>query len=519
MIFVDGDQTQPSLTRRSMLRLSAATAASVYVVHVSQLRAQNQPEPPSGPMPPAPPTPPAPDPPTDPEPPEEPKPPRRPRDGNLAGERVGIIGAGLAGLAAAHDLISQGASVTILEGRERIGGRVHTIDVGDLRVDLGAEWIPHDNRHPINELARKFKLATSNGDTRAMVLYGLDGKRVPPARVSRLTQRFSRVMSHLRQASRQRVTRNQQDISMAQAVGESDLYADAGVEEIAVLDWLVARQITSVAGADPAEVSLKSFWMDQQDNWFHAGIRRFDNGFSALVAALAQGMDIRLAHIVEKIQYTNTGVRVTTKVGPFDFDRLVVTLPVAVLQAGDVTFEPALPTWKAQAIAGFKVGHASRLAMQFDQTFWPGQVEFLGSASAPSDQFIDWTNLFRSQRQPGLSMWSAAGAATQLEALDQQQLTAVAMSRLQQTYGKRATRPLHSRVSTWATDPMSRGAWAYIPVGGLPELVENLAKPVMRRLFFAGDATEKKYFHTAGAAVLSGVRAARDISRMRSMEL
>lgn len=495
---------QHGLTRRHMLRLSATAAAMCYGTMPASLLAQNQPPGDSdNPPPPQPPPPPPPPPPTDPA-------NRQPH--------IGIIGAGLAGLAAAHDLIAQQMQVTLIEGRDRIGGRAYTQTLGNTPIDLGAEWIPNDPRHPILELARKFKLDTTAGDTRAMILYGLDGKRVPPARVSRLTQRFSRVMNQLRQAGRLRVTRDQTDISIAEALGATNLYHDADPQEIAVIDWLIARQITSTAGAMAAEVSLKSFWMDQQDNWFHGGIRRFEQGFGALTQTLARGLDVRLAHVVEKIQYTNTGVRVITNVGPFDFDRVVVTLPVAVLKAGDVVFEPALPDWKTRAIAQLGVGHAQRIALRFEHPFWPGQVEFLGSAAAPSDQFIDWTNLFRRSRVAGLTLWSAADSAQRLESMDQQQREAAVMDRMTQIYGNRATPPMEILSSDWSGDPLSRGAWAYMPTGARPDVIDSLAKPVLRRLFFAGDATEQRYFHTAGAAVLSGVRAAREITHERTMQ-
>lgn len=503
-----------SLTRRELLRRTAALAAFAGAP-LSLLGQDSPPEPPDSPQPPTPPEPPEPPKKT----PETPGKTTTGGGGASGGEHVGVIGAGLAGLAAAQELMANGCRVTVLEGRPRLGGRAWTRTVGGARVDVGAEWVANDPRNPIMELARKFNLRTSPAETRAMILYGLDGKRVPPGRVARLTQRFARVTDQLKQQARLRQRRNEPDISLAEALGATDLYKGAGVEEIPVLDWMVARQLVSTAGVGLEKVSLKTFWGEEDANWYYAGMHRFDEGFGSLVDALAKGVTVRLSHVVSKVLYTNTQVRVTTNVAEFDFDRVVVTLPLGVLQAGGVAFEPVLPDWKTEAIKRLGVGQANRMVMRFDKAFWPPQVEFLGSAAAPSDRFVDWTNAFRRTREPVLSLWSAADSAAQLAALDDAKATAQAMAMFHSIFGDAAVEPTDVDLTRWGVEPLSLGAFPYMPVGAKAEDVEMLARPVLRRVFFAGDATENRYFHTAGAAVLSGARAAGDIAKVKAMEL
>ena len=438
---------------------------------------------------------------------------------SLSSEHIGIIGAGLAGLVAAQQLRSQGMRVTVIEGRERIGGRAHTIRLGSTLIDTGAEWIPNDPRNPILELAKKFNLKTTSGETRSLVLYGLNNKRVPSGRVARLTQRFSRVLDQVRQQAIRRERRDQSDLSMADALNQTQLYRDLSPDEITIVDWLIARQITSTAGAELSKISLKSYAAEHSGRWYHGGLRRFDQGFGSLVNALAKDLNILLAHVVKHVQYTNQSVKVTTNAGAFDFDRLVVTLPLGVLQSNDVTFEPALPDWKRDAIGRLGIGHAQRLMMRFEDTFWPKQVEFLGSTAPPSDRFIDWTNLYRRARDPMLSLWSAGPAAAAMETESDETLTKLAMQEFDAVFGKQARPAIQVHATRWGQDPFSRGAWAYMPLGARRTDVEQLSKSLFGRVFFAGDATQVEGFHTAAAAVRSGVRAAQDIARTRSLDI
>ena len=82
-----------------------------------------------------------------------------PPDGGEAARPIVVIGAGMAGLAAARALHDAGLQVIVLEARDRVGGRTYTADVGPARVDLGGAWIHGDRGNPVAELARARGLA------------------------------------------------------------------------------------------------------------------------------------------------------------------------------------------------------------------------------------------------------------------------------------------------------------------------------------------------------------------------
>jgi monoamine oxidase len=109
--------------------------------------------------------------------------------------------------------------------------------------------------------------------------------------------------------------------------------------------------------------------------------------------------------------------------------------------------------------------------------------------------------------------FNAADHAKKLESWSDQQIVASAMHALKRIFGEAIPSPVDHQITRWAMDPFSWGAYSYNPVGSVPKMRSNLAAPLGNVLFFAGEATEQRYFSTAHGAYLSGLRASKEVRR------
>lgn len=243
------------------------------------------------------------------------------------------------------------------------------------------------------------------------------------------------------------------------------------------------------------------------------GDYRVREGYGRLLEALAEGLDIRLNHVVSAIDWSARPVQVTTHDGQvFSADQVLVTLPLAVLQAGAVAFTPALPDWKQHAIRTMQMAPAFKLVYRFAAPIAPAGTAALYSAGKPP---MWWTP--QPNAQAG-QVWLALATgdwARELLALGEQGAIARGLETLRAEFGLPELTPLEARIVNWAADPFTLGGYSTLPPGG-DGLRESLALPLANAfgnvLFFAGEATAPNpYASTVHGAYVTGRRAARAI--------
>ncbi|MBQ0961187.1 FAD-dependent oxidoreductase [Ideonella sp. 4Y11] len=417
-----------------------------------------------------------------------------------------VIGAGMAGLIAARRLHDAGVAVTVLEARERIGGRIHTSRLWpDLTVDLGASWIHGTQSNPLTALAAEVgaRLVTTDYDSFASFDARLG--RLPTGRGSEYLAMQQRVREAIRAGYR---APREQGLaaSVRRRIGSGAL---SGAERRLLNHFLVSLADDEYAG-DSAELS--SWYWDSADSY--PGLDAvLPEGYDALVHHLAQGLDIRLGQVVTQIRHDRNGVQVDTLSGRFNGSRVLVTLPLGVLQAGSVRFSPALPAAKREAIArlGMDSGVLSKVVLRFPQVFWD-DVDWLEhvAPAARQGQFHQWLNLARvSGGTPALLGFLGGRYACEAEAgWRDDEIVADAMAALRAMYGAAVPEPTAWQIPRWSRDPFARGAYSFNRLGATPAMRDALAAPVQGRLFFAGEATHRKHFATVHGACLSGWTAA-----------
>jgi monoamine oxidase len=425
-----------------------------------------------------------------------------------APERVVVIGAGMSGLAAARKLREAGKEVVVLEARTRIGGRIHThTGWPDARVDLGASWIHGDSdANPLAVQARSLGARLATTSYESFETFDSNGAKLGTTALSQIKKLRTDLENALATA---------QDASTDQPVRDAVRaglgYNTRSETDKKRIDFLINSTIEHEYAGEATKLS--TWWHDNMSE-YAGNDALFLDGYKVLLDALASGLDIRFGQVVTRIAHDATnGVTVTTKSGTVTAKRAVITLPLGVLQSGSVTFAPALPAAKQTAISKLGMGHYNKCYLRFPYAFWNTAVDWIEyiPERAYYGQWAEWVSFVRPTGQPILLGFNAAAFGRTIESWTDQEIVNDAMDVLKTMYGVNIPAPTSSVITRWSTDPYAGGAYSCNLVGSTPAMRTNLAANVSKRLYFAGEATEKTNFATAHGAYLSGVRAANEI--------
>jgi monoamine oxidase len=431
--------------------------------------------------------------------------------------RVLVIGGGIAGLTAARTLQQLGYEVVVLEARDRVGGRCWTKD----RVDLGAQWIHSTEGNPIASLARELDLSTQfvGGDSTytggwdALHLVGPAGRVLSVEEKQHSILTADAVRDSLDALRVDAVNRRLPDSSMQAAIDEVLAGMTLTALERQAIEWHLNVLIRDDCAAEASDLSFLS-WDDGYEV-FGFGDSVLQAGYGALAEALASGLDVRLHHVVEAIDYASPAVvRVTTTNGEeFSADVAIITLPLGVLKSESVSFKPPLPEWKRSAIERLGFGLLNKLVVSFDAPFWPpAQYTFGCVAERIQDRPTCIVNLWKTHRIPSLAFVIGGTLGLQVEQWSQADVRDWTLEVLRDVFGNSVPAPQSVERTAWQSDPFARGSYAYVAVGSTPEDLALLGEPVAERLFFAGEATVRQHWATTHSAYVSGLREAARIS-------
>ena len=429
-----------------------------------------------------------------------------------------VVGAGVAGMAAALDLVRRDMKVAIVEARDRIGGRVYTKQdpLSNRPIELGAEFI-HGRPPEILDRLRELNIdpiANSGEDWCEQ-----DGQ---------LTQcdLFSDVDALLA-----KMRGDEPDESFLKFIRRCCPEVGEETKERA------QAYITGFHAADPAAISVHSLVRGMRADEKIEGDRAFriPGGYAVLIEFFRKrlstaGVPVRLNTIVREVRWSDHKVVLSCHTDEghkyFSAPRVLLTLPLGVLQLrladpGALRFIPDLPQSKKSALSHLAMGKAMRVTLQFRERFWE-KVEPLRSKSLARMRFLFsgrkwfptwWTTM--PERRPVITGWAPFHDADELSGQD----AAVVFSSACQTLGgllHLGEQEVEDLVETatfhdWLSDPFSRGAYSYVQAGG-DSAQADLATPIEHTLFFAGEAADVSGYHgTVHGAIASGQRAAQQI--------
>jgi monoamine oxidase len=427
-----------------------------------------------------------------------------------------VVGAGAAGIAAAHTLRQRGLAVIVLEARDRIGGRVWTSAAWPaLPVDMGAGWIHGYARNPLTALARAVNATLYPSDTiflgGRLALYHTDGRRLTEAERADLEARFDATLREIETLSRARQSRGLPDISLQAGLEHVRAARGFSAQAMRELNYKFNSEMEHEYSGDIGHLSLYHWDDDQTPMVMGEHDALPGGGYVRLFEPLARDLDVRLEHVVERIAYDDAGVSVTTQRGVFTAQRAIVTLPLGVLKAGTVAFSPELPERKLAAIRALDMGVLNKIVLRFSFRFWPAEAEWLGYISEEKGHWAEWFNLGKHVGEPVLVAYNAGHYGREVEQLSDGEMVASALATLRTLFGERAPEPIAWQISRWASDPFARGAYSHLPPGATGDDRDALAEPVANRLFFAGEAASREYSANVHGAWLSGLREAERI--------
>jgi monoamine oxidase len=426
-----------------------------------------------------------------------------------------VIGAGISGLSAARALADAGHSPIVLEARDRIGGRTWSRDdLAPHPIEMGAEFI-HGTTGPTWGLLEKYGLGSvfayrNHGPEVYEYVGGVLRDQTDPAASS-----FFEVAEGIAEIATERAASGAGDTSVDSIMGdvvaakspapsadEVRLYHNTfHVYVTEDLQKVSTDGILAMVTPDPAAEA------DPKPDWNY----RVVEGYSALCERLAEGLDVRLGTVVQAIDWTGPEVRVETGEGVFEADAVIVTLPLGVLKAGDVSFTPTLPEGKRRAIDELGAGVVNKIVLEFEQPFWP---EECGLLFTDLDGECFWpSGAGRGVSTPVLTWWTSGSRAREVAA-DVSGSVEAALEELKRIFSVDPLPPLKSaEAQCWGADPYARIAYSYTPLseprsGSLYELLAGRAGS----LFFAGEATASPPASASvPGAFMSGRRAAEEV--------
>lgn len=348
-----------------------------------------------------------------------------------SGERIAVIGAGIAGATAARRLADEGFDVTVLEARERVGGRIATQSDDDwgMSIELGAGSFDSETAIELRSALRELDIETRDLAL-SRTLRGPGGRDLEPSTIG-----ADAVLAAIAVAESL-----PGDVSLTVALGEVPVQglpapalpspalpsdepaepeaADDAVSAEDLVNGYLRNVIAVDYGADVDELSARHGLDD--------GPRRSDTlvvgGYGTIVTDALDGLAVWTTNVVSAISYDENGVSIRVASGEsLQVDRVVVTVPLGVLKSGDIRFEPRLPIGHVAASIALEMGTVEKVWMRFDEAFWDTDAVHWSVVGGDLD-ITAWVNLEPSTGSPVLVGIVGGERAVALAELDDREL-------------------------------------------------------------------------------------------------
>ena len=415
-----------------------------------------------------------------------------------------IIGGGIAGLTAADLLSAEGVPVVVLEARDRIGGRIHTVTSprGSFAIDLGAEFI-HGAKNEAWPYLRSSDLAFREVPDRHWEFKG--GK----------LRENSEFWDELSKVTK-KIDTKRPDASFTSFISQiSDVDSHA--------KWLAREYVEGFHAARPEKIGIQAIAKSEEAAERAEGTRQFrvTAGYAAFAQWLASRIESRSSviqrnRVVKQIRWRPGSVEVTARTGrgleTHAGSKAIISLPLGVLKGighGSIDFIPGIPG-KNLAIKRLRMGQVVKVTLQFRSRFWP--VKNPGFVHADDKWFPTW---WADERGLILTGWAGGPRAERLGRQTRKVIQAKAFAALTRIFDIKREDLEAGLISSyhhdWTNDPYSRGAYSYTPAGHI-DAPGQMAAPVADTLFFAGEATATDGNQgTVHGAMITGERAANEV--------
>lgn len=413
------------------------------------------------------------------------------------GKIVIVIGAGIAGLAAAKKLKQNGFTVIVLEAQEKVGGRLRTDRSLGVAFDEGASWIHGPDGNPITNLAAQAGATTFLTDDDNVAVFDTTGIAYTDSYITNAETQFKTAVDAVVNAGSQNESFETVFNALYPAQANNRFWK-----------FMLSADLEFDTGAD---ISLLSSKYINDDELFAGKDVIITNGYDKVADYLASGLDVRLNTRVSAINRTGQKINVTANGATIQGDYVLVAVPLGVLKKNAISFTPALPIGKATAITKTNMGNVNKFLLVWDTAFWDTGLQYIGYTPDTKGKFNYFMNVRKFAAANVLITFAFGNYATVTESMSDSDIINEIMLHLKAIYGSSIPNPVSMLRTKWGQNVNTYGAYSYATNGTTSADFDTLAEPVNNQLFFAGEHTNRTYRGTVHGAYLSGIREADNI--------
>lgn len=437
---------------------------------------------------------------------------------------VVVVGAGVAGLKAAQELVAAGRSVIVLEANDRVGGRLKRVEVAGYVGDVGGQWAGTGHDVLLGE-AKRFGIQTYEQYESGKTLLQLLGKLVSfTGNVPKMPP-----LALIELALLQRRWEREMNAVPAEAPWTAP-HADAW-DGITLESWIV-KNIRTKATREFARLVPRGAWAAEARQvsylWFLDALRsaggldylmgvkngaldaKFKGGMQQIPQRMADELGARvvLGAPVEKIVQDSSGVRVTTAKGEFAARFIIVATPPG--PAARIQYEPHLPASRDGLQQRMPMGAIIKIIVAYSTAFWR-TAGYSGQVATDDDTLGIVMDDARETGPAVLLCFAEGRHAVEMSALDKDARKQKVIASLVRFFGPEAAHPIGYEDNDWLTEPYTHGYVGHMPPGTMTRFGHALREPC-GRIHWAGTETSTEWAGYIEGGLRSGIRAAREVA-------